>query len=73
MEVTCKCGDGRHTDDEFEFFTIPVRPNDALYDRSTKFVTDRMLTIVCGGDEKLVFDVDKMMGVADDIHISICN
>ena len=73
LQVTCKSGDRRHADNDFELLAILIGLNTAIYDSSSNLVPDWVLSIVCAGDEELVLDVDKVLAITDDSDIGICN
>jgi hypothetical protein len=73
LQVTCKSGDRRHADNDFEFLAILIGLNTAINNSSSDLVPDWVLSIVCSGDEELVLDVDKVLAITDDSDVGICN
>lgn len=54
-------------------FTVSCGAENAFYDGGTDFVFDGALLIACGSDEELVFDIDEVLAVADDVDVGIGN
>jgi hypothetical protein len=73
VEISCEGGHGGHADDDFELLAVLICLYAAISNGGSDFVPDWVLSVVCCGDEELVFNIDEVLSVADDFDIGICN
>ena len=73
MKVTGKSRHRRNADNDLVCFSSIMCTKDAFYDGSSNLVLDWVLTVCCRGDEELVFNVDEMLAIMDDLYVCICN
>lgn len=70
-EIAGEARDGGNNDDDPELSTLFARLDAGVHDSSPDGVVDWGLLLASSGDEELVFNVDKMLGVLNDLAISI--
>lgn len=70
-KVTGKTRDGRDHNDNPELSPLFARSDTGFHDRASDHIVYRRLVLSGSGDEELVFDVDEMLRITDDVDISI--
>ena len=72
-QVSCKARDTRNHNDDFVLLACAGSPEDTLDNCSANLVLHRFLLITRCCDEELIFNVDKVFAVADNLRIRILN
>lgn len=70
-QITCKAGNGGNDNDDPEFPARFARSDAGIDDGSSNDVVDGVLLVAGGGDEELILDVDKVLGVANDFAVGV--
>lgn len=71
MKVTGKSRHRRNADDDLVCLPGVMCTKDAFYNSSSNLVLDWVLAVCCRGDEELVFNVDEVLAIMDDLNVCI--